>query len=822
MDQLIRDIRFAFRNYRRRPAITLVAVITLAVGVGANVAVFSVVRAVLMSALPYSEPDRLVTLAKDVVGRRPHSNFTLAEYEAIRDASRSYRTIAGCTSDMSGARGSGDAEEVLVNRVTPDFFSVFGVAPAVGRVLGPADFTSGARPAVISSDLWTSQFGRVPDVTGRTIRLNREPWTVVGVMPPSFAPPCAGIVMRSAWVPLVPVAAAQQQGETRPRPVFPYVFARLAPQVNVAVARVELAGVVARRLRQQPPEVVAQLDRLGETEAASVRPGLLMLQGVAAFLLIISCVNLANLLLAHSTVRCGEVGVRLALGAQRRDIVRQLLTEAAVLSTIGGVAGVAIACWSVPVLVHMAPSALPAGATVAVRIPELAVGVGLSWLTAMAFGVVPALMLAGVDVRDSLHGAAHVTSGRTLRILRAGLVAAEVVIAVVVLTGAGLLLRSFMQVVALPMGFDSRGLVVAEVPTPPDLESITDPGMYRRRFEIFERRFEDEVRARLGGRQAAFASSMPFSSWITTTIGWNLIAPGGIKDVRVCVSEIRDVSLQYFEVLRVPLVRGRLFPPAIAGGNARVAIVNEAFARRCGRGRNVLGFEIDNAWARESGSPADPITIVGVVGDTRAHRLSFAPSPAVYLPLDHGTARRLSVAVRGIDVPAVSKAVREAARAIDPDLPLTNIVSVDAEVRRSESTRYFYVSMMSIFGGLAGLLAAVGIFGVVAHVTSLRLREFGIRVALGARPAQISRLVVGQGLRPVVVGLAGGIIAAWWLADLLEANKVFMAQLYHTAPQDLRVLAAATAGLLAIGAVACWLPARRTARVDPVSVLKVE
>ncbi len=466
-----------------------------------------------------------------------------------------------------------------------------------------------------------------------------------------------------------------------------------------------------------------------------------------------------------------------------------------------------IAYWGVPALLNTASFTLPVGVAVAVRIPELVIGLALSSLTTIAFGMAPVLVLLRVDVHGSLHGDLHVTQSRGVSAIRVNLVMIEVLLAVVVLTGAGLFVNSFLKVVALPMGFDSRGVVVAEVADPPGPSSLPN-------FREFDRRFGDAARARFNDRPIALASSMPFVR--APSVGWTLIVPDGDEAGRVCNAEIRAVSPEYFEVLRVPLLRGRLLPPGRLNGNRRVALVNEQFVRRCARGRNSLGFGI------RSGEASDPYTIVGVVGDTRTVRLGFAPYPAVYVPLDERPSGRVAVVIRGIDLAAVATAVREAAGAIDPDIPLTNIVAVDAEMRRRENTRYFYVLVMAVFGSLAGLLAVGGIFGVVAHVTSLRVREFGIRLALGATPAQLNWLVMRQGLRPVMAGLVGGVITAYWMAEVLRANPVFMGQLYQTTPHDVWTWGPATAGLLVVSAVACWIPASRAGRVDPMTVLNVD
>lgn len=809
MDQLIGNLRWGGRTWVRRPGLAAAFVATLALGVGANVAVFSVLRAALMKELPYPDAKRIVTLSKVSGGPMP-SAFVLSEFEAIRDRSGSFQAVAACDSAVSGARGSADAEQILVTRVTDSFFALFGLSPIVGRTFSPGDFSPGSRVVVISFDLWTSQFNRAADVIGQTIRLNREPWTVVGIMPAAFASSCAsagGRVLRTAWVPLAVPKAAQPPEHGPRRSAFVSVFGRLVPQATTTSARTDVAASIARLAdrREDGGESRVRVERLPDSGVEAARPGLLMLQGVTALVLVIACGNLANLLFAAATARCREIAVRLALGAPRHYVVRQLMTEAAMVASVGGVIGVALAYSAVPSLVRTGGLALPPGTAVQVRLPELAFGLVLSWLVAMVCAVAPALAVTNADARGALHGAIRLGSSRPIRVLRNGLIAVQVFLAVLVLTGAGLFAKSFMQVFAVPMGFESRGLIAAELGTLRTITPMDGEGSAGRRFQ-------EAVRARLRAGTVAFSSAMPFLR--AGTIDGTLLGLAGTEP-RNCYSEIRAVSSEYFDVLGQPLVAGQLLASGARAASGRPAVVNEAFARRYSHGRSLVGYQL--VYGKD-----EPFTIIGIVRDTRSVRLTFQPFPAVYVPSELWPSARVAVVVRGADLQTVSGAVRDAARSVDPDLPLANIVSVDAEMAARESARVFYLHMMSICAALAGLLAAVGIFGVTAHLTSLRAREFGIRIALGATPRTLNHLVVRHGLRPILVGLVGGVIATWWVTELLKANTVFMAQLYKTAPHDVWIVTGATIGLLAISIAACWIPARLAARVDPVSVLRVE
>lgn len=795
LGDLPRDVASGVRILFRSPGFATTSVLTLALGIGVNVAIFSAVRAVLIDDLPYADSSRLVSLWQTAPRMRPQ-NFSLEDLEAIRQGAPAFSSVGGQAWSSVTIRGAADPERAIANRVTPEFFAIFGVPPQRGRLFGAADFASDAHPVVISHGIWRSQFGGSPDVVGQTIHVDREPWTVVGVMPPTFTPSISG---NGLWMPLAPAGAGSPRMSLS-------ITARLAPGVTLLNARSQLSAVMTPRQREKGFYDGTSLERLGESDARSVRPGLLLLEGVAGFLLLITCANLANVFLAHTAARRREFGMRAALGAGRWRLIRQLLTEAAVVATIGSAIGVGLAYAGLPALISTASSVLPRGTTVAVRAPELAIGLCLGWLTALAFAVIPAYLASRVDPLDSIRGATQVTAGRAIRAFRAGLVAAQVVLAVVVLTGAGLLIRSFARVVSLPMGFDAHGLVTADLTLPaPPAFSVDDA-------RTFVHRLEEEVRTRLGGRPVAFANAMPYGP--TTWLEWTPDSATGSADGPAGIAEYRVVSANYFDVLGVSVVRGRLFRPTDRSGSPPVAIVNEAFVRKYSRDRDPIGLQIRTS--------RPTFTIVGIVGDTRTNMLAFSPSAAVYSTLEQSPSYSLAVAVRASDTATVAKQLGAALRSLDPDIPLTRVGSIDAKVAEREVQRRFYLSMLSLFAMLAGILAAVGIYGVTAHVTSLRTRELGIRLALGAQPGTLKALVVGQGLRPVLAGVVGGVVGAWWVTDLLKANDVFSSQLYEVTPHDPWALAAAAVGLLATAVLACWMPARRASRIDPTVALRAE
>jgi putative ABC transport system permease protein len=789
------NVTSGLRILRRSPGFATTAVLTLALGIGVNVAIFSCVRAVLIDDLPYADPSRLVSLWQTMPRVRP-GNFSVDDFEAIRQGAPAFSSVSGGAWSQVTVRGTADPERVIANRVTREFFAVFGVAPLQGRVFGAADFAPDVHPVVISHGVWRSQFGGATDAVGQTIHIDRDPWIVVGVMPSTFTPSIAG---NGLWTPLAPAGA-------RSPTVSLFLSARLAPGVTLQTARAQLGAIMTPRQRERRGYDGTSVERLGESDANTVRPGLLLLQGVAGFLLLITCANLANVFLAHTTARRRELGMRAALGAGRWRLVRQLLTEAAAVATLGGAIGVGAAYLGVPALIATASSVLPRGTTVEVRAPELVVGLGLGWLTALVFAAIPAYLASKADPLDAIRGATQVTAGRAIRALRAGLITAQVVLAVVVLTGAGLLIKSFARVVSLPMGFDARGLVTADLALPaPPVFSVDDA-------RTFEHRLEDEVRARLGTRPVAFANYMPYG--VVASRDWTLEPVAGSADERTGYADYRAVSAGYFATLGVPLIRGRQFLPADGAAGPPVAIVNEAFVKKNARRADPIGLQV------RAGTSV--FTIVGIVGDIRTGLLESSPNPAVYVPLEQTPSYALAIAVRASDTAAVAKQLAAAVRSLDPDVPLTRVGAIDAKVAEREVQRRFYLSMLSLFALLAGVLAAVGTYGVTAHVTGLRTRELGIRLALGARPGALKALVIGQGLRPVLAGVVGGVVGAWWVTSLLKTNEIFSSQLYEVTPHDPWTLAAAAVGLLATAAMACWIPARRASRVEPTVALRAE
>lgn len=787
------DLRFALRVMRRRPLVAAVAVLTLALGVGANVTVFSAVRTVLIDDLPYRDPERVVALWR-TVPLAPPQPMAPGDLQALQAAVRAFDGVAGATSRQAIIRGRGSAEAISIGRGSPEMFEVLGARPVLGRALGPADAATGAAVAVISEDLWRRQFGGAPDALGGILHVDGEPHTVVGVMPSSFVPMLSG--ENPVWK-LLPSTGPESAAT-----LGLYLFGRLTAGADVDRALQQSQAAIGNARPVDPAQESIAIEAIGQWGVVRVRSGLLLLQGIAGLLLVIACANLANLFLANATVRQRELAVRAALGAGRRRLIEQLLVETSLVAGTGGVLGIVLAVWLVPVLDRYAATALPAGVAVSVRPLDLALGLGLACGSAMLFGILPACLGSMPRWSGAWRDAGRMTSSRVVRILRAGLVTAQVAIAVVVLVGAGLIIRSFHALLDQPLGFDPRDLTVAAVRLPLD---STDAG-------VFAERFETELRGRLGPQPFVLASVLPFApgGLGTRRLILEAATPGGpeVEDH----AESRGIGLGYFAFMDIQVRRGRVFDADDYVPNAAVAVVNEAFVRVFGQGTDALGRTIRQ-------TNAGSWIIIGIVGDTRTGSLRRPPRPAIYLPFMGSVFTK--VAVRTSDPDGAARGIRDAVLAINPELPV-DVTTHAAEIRRREAIRAFYLAMLTTFAVLATVLAATGIFGVVAHVTGLRVREFGIRLALGARSTQLDARVVRDALVPVTAGLAAGLGVAWWLGGLLTANTVFMAQLYEVTPRDPTTLGAVLMLLLGVAVMAAWLPARRATRVDPARVLHAE
>jgi predicted permease len=801
MRGLAQDVRFALRGLRRNPGFTAVAVATLALGIGANSAIFSVVQAVLLRPLPYQEPQRLVAVLQD--GRGPVSP---ANFLDLRAQNSVFQQLAAAQAWQATLTGAGPPEAVRALQLTADLFSVLGVPAARGRTLVAGDDAPGAgRVVVIGHQLWQRRFGGDPGLLGRALLINGESHTVVGIMPPTFQFAPFWIMDTELWVPLDLAARRADRSGASLR-----LFARRAPQVSLAQAQAQV-DTLGRRLAQQFPDdnkgLRLQVVPLHDRAVGQVRRALLVLLGCVSFVLLIACANVANLTLARASARRKEIAVRASLGASRSRLVRQLLTESVVLALAGGALGLLLAAGSIDLLITLAPANLPRLQTVTLDGPVLAFTLAVALGTGLVFGLAPALALTradpGAGLRQSSRGA---TEGSRRHGLRSLLVVSQVALALMLLVGAGLLLRSFQRLLAVDAGFDARHVLSAVVP-------LADPRYQEpARRAAFYQDLVGRVRALPGVEAVGATNHLPIGGdiWgLSYTIeGAPPPAPGDEPS-----AIYRTIAPGYLRALGMSLLRGRDFHDADRPETPGVAIVNQAFARQAWPGQDPLGKRI----RVEDGGP-NPRAIVGVVKDTRQRDWTAAPTPEMYLAfLQNPPSRGLTLVVRAAGDPlTLAPALERQVWAIDPNLAVVQVRSMEEVVAQAIGQPRFNLLLLNAFAALALLLAAVGIYGVMAYAVHRRTQELGIRLALGAQTRDLRRLVVGQGMALAAVGVALGLAAAFGTTHIMQA------MLFEVTPTDPPTFLAISTLLLTVALLATYLPARRATRIDPLTALRAE
>jgi putative ABC transport system permease protein len=807
---IAQDVRYALRSLARAPGFTLVALVTLALGIGGTTAIFSVVDGILLRPLPYPNPSAIVSVSRS----RPESTewgaFSAGDYLTYKQSARGFIAVAGFRPDVVDL--SGDVQPVRLDALetTAGFFDVFGARPLLGRVYGEAtDARRGPRVVVVSEGFWRTHLASDANVVGRILRLNAIPTTIVGVMPASFVHPAAVEVWMLAPndVPTSPVAIEGDPLADREVQYF-QVIGRLRPDVTLAQANSDLQLVADRLAREFPEtteEVAASAMPLQERLVGDVRSALLVLLGAVGFVLLIACANVASLLLARGTTRRRELAVRAALGAGRWRLVRQLLTESLVLASAGGVLGLVVAYWGIDGLLAVAPESIPRLEDVRLDPRVMAFAVAASAAVGVLFGIVPALQGARSGVTDALKDGGRTGTARTAT--QRLLVVSEVALALVLLIGAGLMLTSFARLRAVDPGFTVSELMVIGVPLPQARYST--PAQAAFYTQLFERLRENPVTAR-----SALGFPTPFGN-ANASGGYTVEgAPVRPASERV-VAQIGTVTPGFFQTMGIPLLRGRDLGLTDTKDRAGVAVINQRLAEREWPGADPLGKRISLG-----GNPSDPsewLTIVGVVGDSKRQDLRADPGPAVYVSHHTFTLPFMSVIVRShVDEAAVANAVRAAVRTLDPELPLGDVETLERVLDRATGQPRFRATLIGAFAAAALLLAGVGLYGLISYTVAQRIPEIGVRLALGATPAQVGRLVLGQGLTLAMAGVVLGLIGAASLAKLLEGL------LFSISATDPMVYSALAALLLTIAALACYVPARRAMGVDPMTALRAE
>ena len=809
----MRDLRYSIRRLLKSPGFTTVVILTLGLGIGANTAIFSVVNTVLLQPLDYREPDRLVTINhfyRSEALNNLEAPVSAVGYRDYRDKTKSFEAVAVETGWSANLTGTGDPERVPASRVSGDYFRVFGVAPQLGRVFGRDEDEPGKNRVVVLSDgLWKRIYGGDRGVVGKTMQLNAQTYTILGVMPQGFKAFFNG--RADIWTPLA--LDLKQFNPENYTNEWLNLTARLKPGVSAKQADAEMHAFAEGVRRLYPNSVgkawTLKVKTLNELATGTIRPALLVLLGAVGFVLLIACANVANLLLARVTSRQKEVAIRTALGADRWALVRQLLTESVLLALAGGVLGLGIAFWSVRTLVAIVPN-VPRASELGIDGSVLAFTLGLSVFTGLLFGVVPALQTSRTNLHETLKeggrtGSADVSG----RVLRRVLVVGEMALAMTLLIGAGLLIKSVAKLQRVSPGFDPDRLLTFELSLP-DAKYPSDTI----RQQVFASMIES-VRQVPGVVGVGGTSTMPFSGdWSTGSFDIEGLErapnePGPWGDIRV-------VTAGFFRAMRIPLVQGREFTSQDTRGSQRVAVIDEEFVRKYFQNQNPIGKRI--TFDGNTAKNPNYIDIVGVVGHTMHEGLDAKPRVQVYLAdAQRGGFQSMAIAVRTSGDPLLmTRPVRDAIHSIDKDMPLSNVKSMDDLLEISLGQRRLSMILLGAFSAIAMLLASIGIYGVLAYSVTQRSRELGIRMALGAARGRVLRLVIGQGMVLAVIGIAIGLVGALALTRLLAA------QLYSITPTDPATFVGVSFLLATIALVATLLPALRATRVDPVVALREE
>jgi putative ABC transport system permease protein len=807
MNSVLKDLRFAFRSLLKRPGFAAIAVITLALGIGGSTAIFTVVDAALLRGLPYKSPERLVHLwektPQDAFSKR---EFSYPDYQDYQQ-NNVFEGLAAYTGGRVLLSGEGEPESVGGPRVNANFFNVLGVDPILGRTFQAGeDQQNGPKVVVLSYGLWQRRFGGDTGVVGKTLRINDESFTVIGVLPATFQ-----FALRNADL-FVPYQPTQNQ-LTRRFMHGTNLIGRLKPGVSEAQAQSDLS-VIASRIEQEHNQSHAgttiRIVPLQEEVIGNVRPILLVLLAAVGFVLLIACANVASLLLTRSLARQKEVAIRSALGASRWRVVRQLLTEAMVLSLLGGAAGLLIAYWGVPALVSALPqnqlNAMPFLKTLGLDAGILGFSFALSLLTGLVFGLAPALQSSRLDLNEVLkEGGRNMSAGAGHR-LRSAMVVTEIALAVVLLVGAGLMMKSLLRLLQTNVGFKTDNLLTMTVALP--------PSKYTENNQLinFSEQIQERVKSLPGVSSVGTVDILPLNGGNTTRfyIDGDPVPPPG-KEIE---ANMRVVSDTYFQTLGVPLLAGRMFDQRDTPDKPGVVLIGKTIADRLFAGRDPVGKLL-----RYNALQSAPIEIVGVVGDVKITGLDEAVKPVLYYSYRQNAAPFANLVVRSNGDPiALTASVRSEVRNLEHDVVILNVNTMDQMIAQTPASfmRRFPALLISIFAIVALLLASIGIYGVVSYSVSQQTHYIGVRMALGASPADILKMILKQGLVLALLGVGIGVFAALGLMRLLRTL------LFEVSTNDVAIFSLVASVLFVVSLVACYLPARRATKVDPLVALRYE
>ncbi|HEX8149359.1 MAG TPA: ABC transporter permease [Pyrinomonadaceae bacterium] len=823
MTTLLQDIRYGLRMLWKNPGFTAVVVLTLALGIGANTAIFSVVDAVLLRPLPFPDPERLVLVRDDLAGRQMENvGMSVPELKDLQQSADVFEAVAAVWPVDANLTGSDRPERVELLAVSPNYFALLGAGARLGRVFGPEDKAEGfAEGVVISDGLWRRMFGADPAVLGRRIYADTDAYTIIGVMPPGFRHPAQ--TLRNDVEMWANAGFVGPPFNNPPRNVrmLPGAIARLKPGVDVGQAQAHVDSLVSRLRGQFPADYPAEagwavrLLPAHENLVGGARATLFVLLGAVGLVLLIGCVNIANLMLARSTARQREMAIRLALGASRRRLVMQLLTESLLLSLAGGAVALLAVVWLLELLVRFVPADIPRLHEVGFDGGVLLFVFAVSLLTGVLFGLVPALQASRPDLTVSLkEGGKGSGAGSRGQRFRGALVVAEIALSLVLMIAAGLLLRSFARLTEVDAGFDPHNVLMARIWLPVPNNQELDPYRPPAKRAAFLREVLRRASALPGVRYAAVGAGNG-----VPLLGPHFKGPFTIEekpetDAAAPTAQFSSVTPDYFRALGTPLVRGRFFNDSDALEAQPVALVDEEAARRFWPGEDPVGRRFKPS-RRASNAPW--VTVVGVVGNVKTEGFDQPDQPHFYTCLFQNVGYAMAVYLRAEGDPkSLAQALRREVQAVDPNLPVFGERTMEEVVSASLAQRRFALQVVGGFGVLALLMAGIGIYGVVAYSVSQRTREIGIRLALGASNGAILRWVFGQGMRLTLFGLGAGLVGAFALTRLLRGL------LFGVETTDPLTYAGLALLLAAVALLACYVPARRATKVDPMVALRYE
>jgi putative ABC transport system permease protein len=810
METLLQDLRYGARMLIKRPGFTVVAMIALALGIGANTAIFSVVNAVLLRPLAYKDPDRLVVVWSNNT-REGNARYPVAaaNFVDFKEQNHVFDTLAAYLSFTPNMTLAAATEPVQITQssVSPDLFPLLGVEAALGRTFSAEEAQVGKDQVVIlSHGLWQRQFGGDKNILGQTLTLDGVVYTIIGVMPKDFY-----FLYRNAdlWIPL--------SFNTRFNPNFTItnraggalgLIGRLKPDVSIEQARAEMDAIAARLADQYPTVnsgIGVTLVTLDEQMTESVRTALLVLLAAVSFVLLVACANVATLLLARAASRQKEIAIRAALGAGRVRLIRQLLTEAVLLSALGGALGALLAIWGIDLILALSPSEIPRQNEIGIDASVLMFTLGLSVLTGVIFGLVPALQLSKSGLHEALKEGGRSSAGSTRQGVRNVLVISQVALTLVLLVGAGLLIRSFVRLLNVDPGFRTENLLVMNIAVPTSLRGAP-PQKVAYYQELFER-----IEAIPGVESAGAVTRLPLTARGVTTklsVEGHAVAPGEEPDI-----EFRRASQDYFSALGVKLIDGRYFNAQDTAQNPGVVIVNQSAARRLWPDETAIDKRV-----RTTQNPNAPwLTVVGVIGDVKHFGLDADARPEIYISSEQAPPDSPFMVVRTTSDPMnVAASVRAQVGAMNKDQPVNTIQTMEEVLAASVAGRRFNMLLLAMFAGLALLLAAVGIYGVISYSVTQRTQEIGIRMALGAQTRDVLGMVIAQAAKLALAGVAIGLIASFLLTRLMKSL------LFNVSATDPVTFLAVSLLLVALAFAASYIPALRATKVDPMIALRYE